>query len=332
MGDVILTLPVLHALSSDYPEEEIVFLTKKPFDIFIKGVPGIRIFLSDHHGRHKGLTGLFRLWSDIRREYNISVVADLHDVLRSQVLRLIFRLSGSRVAVIDKGRRDKSRLLRGMRSGNLKHTVERYCSVLGDAGYDITLKKGPWLRPTEEGLSKITALTAEAGGRLIGIAPMAKHELKMWPSESMIRLMKMLRERTACTIFIFGSPDEAEALARFAVAVPGVIITAGKIRLEEEIALISRLDIMIAMDSSNMHLASMTGVKTLSIWGATHPMAGFSAWGMPAGYQIQVPEEELTCRPCTIYGKGECRRGDLACLNWLTPEKVFEKIHALLNI
>jgi len=80
------------------------------------------------------------------------------------------------------------------------------------------------------------------------------------------------------------------------------------------------------MDSSNMHLAAMLGVETVSIWGATHPRAGFTAWGMPEENQIQIPDTELTCRPCTIYGKGECRRGDLACLEWLTPEVVLEKI------
>ncbi|HNV67091.1 MAG TPA: glycosyl transferase family 1, partial [Bacteroidales bacterium] len=91
------------------------------------------------------------------------------------------------------------------------------------------------------------------------------------------------------------------------------------------------LDLMVAMDSSNMHLAAMTGVETLSIWGGTHPRAGFSAWGMPPENQIQIPDTELTCRPCTIYGKGTCRRGDLACLEWLTPEAVLQKILNKLN-
>ena len=106
-------------------------------------------------------------------------------------------------------------------------------------------------------------------------------------------------------------------------------ILAGKLNLDEELALMSRLDLMIAMDSSNMHMAALTGTKVISIWGGTDPLTGFGAWMQPEDYSIRIPVDELTCRPCTIYGKGECRRGDFACMNWLTPEMVFRKIEKL---
>ena len=91
----------------------------------------------------------------------------------------------------------------------------------------------------------------------------------------------------------------------------------------------SRLDLMIAMDSSNMHMAALTGTKVISIWGGTDPLTGFGAWMQPDDYSIRIPVDELTCRPCTIYGKGECKRGDFACMNWLTPEIVFRKIEKI---
>ena len=46
--------------------------------------------------------------------------------------------------------------------------------------------------------------------------------------------------------------------------------------LKNEMLLMSQLDLMISMDSANMHIASIFGITTLSIWGATHPKAGFS--------------------------------------------------------
>ena len=92
----------------------------------------------------------------------------------------------------------------------------------------------------------------------------------------------------------------------------------------------SKLDLMIAMDSSNMHMAALVGTKVISIWGGTDPFSGFSAWMQPDIFSVRIPIDELTCRPCTIYGKGECRRGDFACMNWLTPEKVFKKIEKLV--
>ena len=331
MGDVILTLPLLASFSAAYPDEKLIFATKKPFDQFVNNIPGVKVFLSDHHGRHKGFRGVLRVYCDLRRDYKITAVADLHDVLRSKLLRFLFRFNGCRIASIDKGRREKRLLTRGKINEPLKHTIDRYCSVMAGAGYPVTLIKGPWLKPSVAGLEKTKALLEECRGRLIGVAPLAKHSLKMWPVEKMSEMLNMLSERTECTIFLFGSPDEAEPITALSTMVPGTLAMAGRIKLDEEIALISRLDLMIAMDSSNMHLASMLGVNTLSVWGSTHPWAGFSAWGMPAENQIQIPVTELTCRPCTIYGKGRCRRGDLACLNWLTPADVLTRVMEQIN-
>ena len=332
MGDVILALPVLRAFAASYPGEEMVFVTKKPFDRFVTGIPGVRVFLSDHHGRHRGIPGVFRVFKDLRKEYGITAVADLHNVLRSKLLRFLFRLEGCRVASIDKGREEKRLLTKGLITGPLKHTTDRYADVLARAGYPVKPVQGSWLKPTAAGLEKIAPLVRQSHGRLIGVAPLAKHRLKMWPPEIMVTMLNMLSAKKDCTLFLFGSPDEADMISALSAKIPRSEAMAGRIGLEEEIALISKLDLMIAMDSSNMHLASMLGVNTLSIWGATHPWAGFSAWGMPEDNQIQIPVTELTCRPCTVYGKGECRRGDLACLYWLTPEKVLAKVLATLDL
>ncbi len=326
MGDVIMTLPLLRSFASAYPDEELVFVTKKPFDHFVSDNTGIRVFLSDHHGRHRGLGGLYRLWRELRAHYNITAIADLHDVIRSKIVRTLFRLDGCRIAVIDKERALRRRLVRGRLSAPITHTVERYRAVFARAGYPLDILPGPWLKPSPAG-SKEASAQAEGKVRpLIGVAPLARHRLKMWPADRMEAMLRMLSARCECTIFLFGSPDEASTISEMVSRVPGAIPVAGTISLDGEIALISQLTLMVAMDSSNMHLAAMLGVDTLSIWGATHPRAGFSAWGMPEENQIQIPDTQLTCRPCTIYGKGECRRGDLACLEWITPEMVLKRV------
>jgi ADP-heptose:LPS heptosyltransferase len=326
MGDVIMTLPLLRSFAAAYPGEELIFVTKKPFDRFVSEIPGVSVFLSDHHGRHKGFFGLMRVWKDLRSQYKITAVADLHDVIRSKILRLLFRLGGCRVASIDKGRAEKRKLVQGMIKRRLKHTVERYRDVFTAAGYPLTIVPGPWIIPSKSGIEKAEILIEGKARPLVGVAPLARHKLKMWPQDKMAEMLRALTARTGCTIFLFGSPDETASIDALASMVPGTNPMAGCISLDEEIALISKLKLMVAMDSSNMHLASMLGVETISLWGATHPWAGFSAWGMPEVNQIQISSDELTCRPCTIYGKGECRRSDLACLQWLTPEMVLEKI------
>ena len=93
--------------------------------------------------------------------------------------------------------------------------------------------------------------------------------------------------------------------------------------MQQELILMSHLDVMLAMDSSNTHLASVAGTRVVSIWGATHPAAGFAGYGQKESDSIQA---DLACRPCSIYGKKPCRYGDYRCLNSINPETVIEKI------
>ena len=152
----------------------------------------------------------------------------------------------------------------------------------------------------------------------------------MWPEKYMVRLLGMISEKYKARFFLFGGNDESEKLSAFQARIAGSFNTVGILNLDEELALMSRLDFMIAMDSSNMHMAALTGTKVISIWGGTDPLTGFGAWMQPEDYSVRIPVDELTCRPCTIYGKGECARGDFACMNWLTPEIVFKKIEKMI--
>ena len=90
----------------------------------------------------------------------------------------------------------------------------------------------------------------------------------------------------------------------------------------------SHLDAMVSMDSSNMHLASLTGTPVVSVWGATHPYAGFLGWGQSTDNIVQI---DLECRPCSIYGQKPCRRGDYACMNGIAPETIVDKIENILS-
>lgn len=329
MGDVALVAPVLQAMKNQYPDIESVLLTRPAFGPFFDSFDGLRLFFADHCKRHKGFPGLIRLFMDIRKIGRFDIIIDLHDVVRSKVLRLLFRLTGVPSYVVDKGRKEKRSVISGKRKVMVKHSVERYCDTFGKAGFPLRMTVGPWIIPSPEAVARIGPLIASQGELNVGVAPFAKHTLKMWPEEYMIRLLGMISEQRKVRFFLFGGLEESERLAAFQKKVPGSVNTSGDLNLADELALMSRLDFMIAMDSSNMHMAALTGIKVVSIWGGTDPLSGFGAWMQPEPYFIRIPVDELTCRPCTVYGKGICRRGDLACLNWLTPELVYDRIENL---
>ncbi len=293
---------------------------------------GLQLFFPDLKGRHKGVIGLIRLYNDIRTEGKIDYVIDLHDVLRSKILSMFFRLSGVPVSVINKGRKEKNDVITGRNKIQLKHSVERYCDTFARAGFPVIPDEGITIDPLSEAYNKADLLITHKGVLNIGVAPYAKHKLKMWPEDNMMRLLEMISDHHKCKFWLFGGTDESERLTRFKGLVPDSVNTSGMLTLDEELALMSKLDFMIAMDSSNMHMAALVGTKVISIWGGTDPLNGFGAWNQPGDYSIRIPVEELTCRPCTVFGKGECKRGDFACMNWLTPEMVYKKIDSLVIV
>jgi ADP-heptose:LPS heptosyltransferase len=327
MGDVALTVPVIKSLVQKYKDIEVILLTKPAFRPFFSSVPGLSIIDAEFKDNHYGLRGLYRLFRQIRRGGKIDYVIDLHDVFRSRVLRTLFFFTGSKINVIDKGRKEKRRLIKSKDSFQLKHTVERYKDVVAGAGFPVDVDSSAAIVPAKEATGRAEKMINRGGGLNIGVAPYAKHQLKRWPEENMIKLLNLLSQNNEVHFWLFGGGHHEEAmLESFALRVPDSVIIAGKVTLDDELALISKLDFMICMDSSNMHMAALTGTKVISIWGGTHPAAGFGALNQPVEYSVQIPKKELLCRPCTIYGTGRCRRGDLACMNWLTPEMVIEKL------
>ena len=153
--------------------------------------------------------------------------------------------------------------------------------------------------------------------RRIAIAPFARHDIKIWGKDKVVALTRLIDAYCDARFFLFGGKDEISLLEEIAGDRPNVVVVAGTPGIRYELALISQMNLMISMDSSNLHLAVMAGINTVSIWGGTHPGTGFGPWGDGNHVTIGIDPEELECRPCSIYGSGGCRRSDekFKCLN-----------------
>jgi ADP-heptose:LPS heptosyltransferase len=336
LGDVAMTVPVLHSFMGQYPEHEVWFVSRGFAAELVKPVAGVRFFEADLKGRHKGVIGMVKLFNDLRRYGPFDSVIDLHRVLRTHVLSLLFRLNGNVVSRIDKGRGEKKKLCRKNKKvfRQLSSTFERYRQTFKSAGFafELTPFPGEEIYGSNKELKAsmlkklpglINMLDEKGIRKLIGVAPFAKHQWKMWPAEKMKQLLKIL-EAEGYTIVLFGGKgDEQQELSRWGSELKNTLSVAGKLSFSEELYLISKLGTMLSMDSANMHLASLAGARVLSIWGATHPYAGFYGYGQSAGDAVQI---DLECRPCSVYGNKECHRGDFACMDGITPEMVFDKI------
>ncbi len=305
-GDVAMCVPVLQELIEQNPTVEVIFVSRKSFAPLFEKVPGVR-FVGVNLEEYKGFFGLRQLSKKLRLEYQPDFVADLHDVIRSKFISSYFKSKGYNVAVLDKGKEEKEQLtdIWNIDKTQLKQTTERYADVFRSLGF--TLKLSHLLRP----------LSVERSA--IGLAPFAQHQGKMLPLEKSYKLAEILSQNEK-VYFFGGGKRETEILKEWERALPNTESLAGKLTLSEELEVISRLKFMISMDSANMHLASLMGTRCISIWGATHPFAGFLGYGQSKNDVIQV--QDLTCRPCSVFGDKECYRGDYACLMELDSERI----------
>jgi ADP-heptose:LPS heptosyltransferase len=308
MGDVAIAASVMREIAMQNPEHYFVFATRAFFTPFFEGIPNLEVFSVDFNRRHKGFLGLIRLYSDLNKKYKIYSVADLHDVLRSKLITLFFRFSfkNVKIATINKGRKEKRTLCaNNTRKTPLKKTWMRYTEVFQKIKIENEIIPTP-LPYFPEKVKKI------------GASPFAQHKGKMYPPELMEKVLELLSANYE--IYLFGGgKNEKELCEKWQEKFNNVHSLVGKYSLTEELTFISDLDVMLSMDSSGMHLASLCKVPCVSIWGATHPYAGFVGFGQEDNPQIQL---DLPCRPCSVYGDKDCKLGDYRCLWEIAPEKV----------
>ena len=322
MGDVAMTVPVLYALATQNPELRITMLTRSRLVALFEWLPANVQAMGIDFGDNDGVVGLTKVYNELRKRH-FDAVADLHDVLRTKYLRTCFRAGGTQVAVVDKGREEKKKLLgNGLSASPLKPMTERYADVFRSMGLTVDLSKKMRLNLQGESFMAVNALAGKKndGEKWVGVAPFAAHPQKIYPTDRMREVVQQLANE-GCKVFLFGA-GEAETKDLAAWEQKNVTSVCGKLGgLKNEMLLMSRLNLMISMDSANLHIASMLGVPVLSIWGATHPKAGFGGYGQ---HEKNAVQRDLECRPCSIYGNKPCKYGDLRCMD-IRSEMIAEK-------
>lgn len=340
LGDVAMLAPVVREAAKANGNTEFTVLSRPMCEpLFDNLGENVHFIGRDVKKDYKGLKGLYRLFKELD-QIHFDCVCDMHDVLRTKVLRKLFRLHGYKVYKINKHRElrkvitaegDKKQLIQ------LPTAFENYQHVLNhiDGITKCRNAEMPECRSAER-----STVNFQLSTKKIGIAPFAAHKGKIYPLEKMEEVIALLGEckrnaikdsyenealRYENQIYLFGGGGAERAkMQEWAEKYPNVHLASEYCKnLREELQLMAKLDVMLSMDSANMHLASLVGTRVVSIWGATHPYAGFLGWGQSMDDCIQ--RHDLKCRPCSIYGNKPCLRGDMACMD-ISPETISCKV------
>ncbi|MDB2606405.1 glycosyltransferase family 9 protein [Zobellia sp.] len=331
MGDVAMTIPVLVALTKQHPSLKITVLTRKFFSPMFQTLPNVSVYEADVKGKHKGVFGLWKLYTELKI-LKVDAVADLHNVLRSKVLKRYFKYGKIPVEQIDKGRAEKKALTSSTYKifKPLKTTHQRYVDVFQKLGFPIDLSKNPFL--PKDSLSYETLQIIGSGSRKwIGIAPFAAFEGKTYPLELMEEVIAILDKSSEFRIFLFGGGAvQEQQLEGYDRKFENCLSMVGKLSFHQELALISNLDVMVSMDSGNAHLAAMFGIPVITVWGVTHPYAGFYPFGQDLDNALYADREKFPLIPTSVYGN-KMPDGYKMAMHTILPEIVVEKIQFVLN-
>lgn len=331
MGDVAMTVPVLMALTKEYPELKITFLTKAFLKPILEDIPNVNVYVADVKGEHKGVIGLWKLYKELCK-LNIDAVADLHNVLRSNILKVFFRFGGTPFEQLDKGRAEKRALIaeKDKKFQPLTPMYERYAEVFSKLGLGFKLdakcicKPRPLAEDTKEklGLKPI---------KTIGIAPFAAFEGKVYPLPLMEKVVSELNALAKYQILLFGGgKKEAEILEGWEHTYENCVSVVGKLSFKEELNLIGNLDVMISMDSGNGHLAAMYGVPAITLWGVTHPYAGFYPYGQDESNALLADRTRFPLIPTSVYGN-KFPPGYEKAMETIPPKKVIDKVLEVIS-
>ena len=292
MGDVAMTVPVLSAFSKAHPTIKLTVLTKKQFAPLFRDLKMVSVISADFKTDYKGVFGLYRL-SKLLRNTQLEAVADLHNVLRTKVLK--FFLPRIMFIQIDKGRAEKKALITAKKRTPLRTTTQRYADVLRSLGFEFEIDN-----PTFPVPKLLDAATTKKLGAFsnssIGIAPFAAYASKTYSIASKYS---------------------------------NVFCVAGKFSLAQELDIISNLKVMLSMDSSNGHMAAMLGVKVVTLWGVTHPYAGFAPFHQEVSNNLLSNQEKYPKIPTSIYGN-KYPEGYEFAMQTITVESVIKSVQDAL--
>ena len=314
IGDLVLTTPVIRALSQQIKESEIHFLTKKRFVGILENNP----YLTKIHGFEKDLKEVI---PQLKKE-KFDLVIDLHKNLRSNLVKINL---GVKSISFDKLNLEKW-LIVNLKINRLpeKHIVDRYFDMLKPLGIKNDFLGLDYFEGDENREIRKN-LPEQFQTDYVVFALAGTYFTKKIPFEKWLEMAKL----SPLPILLLGGSGEkelGEKLMRETLK-QAVFNGSGNFNLNQSAALIREAELVITGDTGLMHIAAAYKKKTVSLWGNTIPEFGMYPY-MPQNTEriIILENKDLACRPCSKLGYDKCPKGHFDCMMKLDVSNVFRQI------
>lgn len=313
LGDVILTLPVVHALARAYREARITYWTKEEYrDLvcFDPAVAHVRALERDA----RGVEDLLSMSAELE---DADLIVDLHGSMRTHLLTFRQRAPVLRAPSF-RARRAALVHARALRPRRPPTALER--NALALAPLRLAVPGVPRVAVPAEAEAWAEGWLAQwAGGASpVALLPGARHFTKRWPEAHWVLLAEALAAagRPLVCLSLAAERDASPLLAAAIERLPRARWCLEP--LPRMGALLSRCLAAVTCDSGLMHLAAARGTRVVAIFGSTVPELGFG----PAGEGHVVLCRHEPCQPCTLHGRASCPQVHFRCLTGIAPETV----------
>ena len=326
LGDVILAGPSLGMIRKKFPAAHISLLVDTRHAPVVSHCPYLNEIIPLDRAKARSWIWLIRLAKRLRRE-GIDLSIDFQNTKRTHFLAFLAGIPkryGYRRGplgwllnhpdlnfyTVESPIKHQFRILTHLGINQLDEKLELWLDAPSETAMEV------WLKENQAAPDK----------KIVGLAlgSSSRWSTKRWPVESFRSLAQKLTQDLGCQILLIGSPGE-EALSReFSVDGMKVMNGVGKTSLEELIALVKQLSVLVTGDTAPLHIASALGVPTVALFGPTDPRRHVAG-----GNGGIVLTKRLPCQPCY---KGVCKYSEhLACLKRITVEEVFEAVRKHLS-
>ena len=314
IGDLVLTTPVIRALSQQIEGSEIHFLTKKRFVGILENNP----YLTKIHSFDENLS---EITAQLKQE-KFDLIIDLHKNLRSNLVK---RKLKSKSLSFDKLNLEKWLMVR-LKINRLpqKHIVDRYFDALEPLDIENDFLGLDYFEGEES--HKVKSLLPVAFQKSYVVFALAgTYFTKKIPLEKWLEMAKL----SPLPILLLGGPTEkklSESLMKESIEQP-IYNACGSFNLNQSAALIKEAELVITGDTGLMHIAAAYQKKIISLWGNTIPEFGMYPYIPQHPDRVTILEnKDLSCRPCSKLGYDKCPKGHFDCMMQLDVSNVFRQI------
>ena len=283
LGDVVLSLPALHAVRAKFPRARITVAVGKPGRPVVEMSNAAdetlvvdRVSLRDG-SKPVSVWRIARLVREVRAR-RFDFVIDLHSLSETNLLGF---LSGAPQRLY--GRRPTRSLdfLSNFRprpavEDRSKHAVDRYLDVVAPIGAEVlAVSRVPRLPTRAEDVRAVDELLrkerAGTDAPLVGMFPGAGHPSRCWPLARFCELAARLENNDGVRTVVFAGPEERPLVKAMRAEFPRSAIIFDRLSVPQLAAAAARMSVFVSNDTGPMHIAAAVGTPVVILM-SEHPM------------------------------------------------------------